>query len=68
MSSTTTTTLHNFVVYAPDKTEAGTFEKRMGARPKHLENAKTLIQSGFVSKSMEHLVYLYVVLQIQVNS
>lgn len=37
----------NFLVYAPDRTEEGTFEKRMSVRPAHLENAASLISSGF---------------------
>ncbi|TRM70092.1 hypothetical protein BD626DRAFT_392804 [Schizophyllum amplum] len=36
----------NFLVYAPDRTEEGTFEKRMSVRPAHLENAASLISSG----------------------
>jgi hypothetical protein len=60
--------LHHFIVYAPDKTEPGTFEKRMSILAKHLETAKTHIESGLISKSMEHLDFLYVMLQIQVNS
>jgi hypothetical protein len=38
--STPTPTLHKFLVYAPDKTEAGTLEKRLSVRPKHVELAK----------------------------
>ncbi|KAJ6572061.1 hypothetical protein B0H19DRAFT_1255979 [Mycena capillaripes] len=31
--------LHRFFVYAPDKTDEGTFERRLSVRAKHLENA-----------------------------
>lgn len=48
-------TLHQFVVYAPDKTEPGTFEKRLSVRAKHLENAGALIGKGFISA--QYFVY-----------
>ncbi|KAK7059702.1 YCII domain-containing protein [Favolaschia claudopus] len=35
-------TLHKFIVYAPDKTDEGAFERRLSVRPKHLENAAKL--------------------------
>lgn len=41
--------LHNFSVFAPDKTEPGTFEKRLSVRAKHLEKAGDLIGKGFIS-------------------
>jgi uncharacterized protein YciI len=44
-----TPTLHNFILYAPDKTEEGTFEKRLAVRSKHLENISALIGKGVVS-------------------
>ncbi|KAK7472956.1 hypothetical protein VKT23_001060 [Stygiomarasmius scandens] len=37
-----------FLVYAPDKTEEGTFERRLTARPDHLVKAKENISSGFI--------------------
>ena len=46
----TAPTFHNFLVYAPDKTEAGTFEKRLSVRSKHLENAGVLMGKGIISK------------------
>jgi hypothetical protein len=36
-------TLHRFVVFAPDKTDEGAFERRLSVRPKHLENAAKAI-------------------------
>ncbi|KAJ7253710.1 hypothetical protein B0H12DRAFT_1116293 [Mycena haematopus] len=39
MSSDSETSLHKFWVYAPDKTDEGTYERRLSVRPKHLENA-----------------------------
>ncbi|KIM79011.1 hypothetical protein PILCRDRAFT_823877 [Piloderma croceum F 1598] len=41
-------TLHNFILYAPDRTEEGTFEKRLTVRSKHLENISALIGKGVV--------------------
>lgn len=49
MSPDSTTTLHKFVVYAPDRAEEGTFEKRLSVRAKHLENAGPLISAGIIS-------------------
>ncbi|KAJ3569620.1 hypothetical protein NP233_g4929 [Leucocoprinus birnbaumii] len=37
-----------FLVFAPDKTEEGTFEQRMSVRPKHLERAKASFANGLV--------------------
>ncbi|KAJ7033136.1 hypothetical protein C8F04DRAFT_630777 [Mycena alexandri] len=34
-----TPNLHKFLVYAPDKTDEGAFERRLSVRAKHLENA-----------------------------
>lgn len=36
-----------FMVYAPDKTEEGTFDRRLSVRQAHLEAAKIRIASGF---------------------
>ncbi|KAI4521882.1 hypothetical protein K525DRAFT_200143 [Schizophyllum commune Loenen D] len=44
--TTAAPTKHKFLVYAPDRAEEGTFEKRMSVRPAHLENASSLISSG----------------------
>jgi uncharacterized protein len=46
-------TLHHFIVYAPDKADAGTFEKRLAVRSKHLENLTRLIGNGTVSTCIE---------------
>ncbi|KAJ7148620.1 hypothetical protein C8R43DRAFT_888729 [Mycena crocata] len=40
--------LHKFLVYAPDKTDAGAVERRLSARPKHLENATKAINAGII--------------------
>lgn len=47
--STTTSTLHQFIVYAPDKTEEGTFEKRLAVRSQHLAKVGDLIGKGYIS-------------------
>ncbi|KAJ7707832.1 hypothetical protein B0H16DRAFT_1481541 [Mycena metata] len=39
-----TPTLHKFIVYAPDKTDEGAFERRLSVRAKHLENAAKKIE------------------------
>ncbi|KAJ7255373.1 hypothetical protein C8J57DRAFT_1346331 [Mycena rebaudengoi] len=48
MSTSASPTLHRFFVHAPDKTDAGAFERRLSVRTKHLENAKKAIDSGSV--------------------
>ncbi|KAG9220939.1 hypothetical protein CCMSSC00406_0002461 [Pleurotus cornucopiae] len=40
--------LQRFFVYAPDKTEDGTFEKRLSVRPEHVEMAKKNIADGVI--------------------
>ncbi|KAJ7258435.1 hypothetical protein B0H12DRAFT_1014890 [Mycena haematopus] len=40
--------LHKFLVYAPDKTDAGAAERRLSVRPKHLENAAPNISAGVI--------------------
>ncbi|KAF9528522.1 hypothetical protein CPB83DRAFT_854306 [Crepidotus variabilis] len=37
-----------FFVWAPDKTEEGTFQKRLSVREKHLVTAKERIEGGFI--------------------
>ncbi|KAF7975068.1 hypothetical protein HWV62_16140 [Athelia sp. TMB] len=39
---------HYFVVWAPDRTEEGVFEKRLAVRSHHLENMVDLIGKGVV--------------------
>ncbi|KAH8112265.1 hypothetical protein DFH11DRAFT_1511928 [Phellopilus nigrolimitatus] len=46
--STTAPAAFQFIVYAPDKTDAGAFQRRLSVREKHLENAKTLGSSGVI--------------------
>ncbi|KAJ7182773.1 hypothetical protein C8R43DRAFT_868690 [Mycena crocata] len=40
--------LHRFLVYAPDKTDLGAFERCLSVRPKHLENAAKPIRDGTI--------------------
>jgi len=37
-----------WIVYAPDKIEEGTFEKRLSVRPKHVESATANFGSGII--------------------
>lgn len=37
-----------FFIWAPDKTEEGTFERRLSVRGNHLESAKENISGGFI--------------------
>lgn len=46
--TTAAPTRQRFFVYAPDKTEAGTFEKRLSVRPAHLESAKQRVSDGII--------------------
>ncbi|KAJ3517643.1 hypothetical protein NLJ89_g373 [Agrocybe chaxingu] len=47
-SSPATPVKHHFLVYAPDKTEPGTLERRLSVRESHLAVAKENIASGFI--------------------
>ena len=38
-----------FFVYAPDYTDADGMKRRMAVREKHIQNAHTYIESGFIS-------------------
>ncbi|KAJ7731099.1 hypothetical protein DFH07DRAFT_755863 [Mycena maculata] len=40
--------LPKFVVYAPDKTDSGAFERRLSVRATHLENAAKAITAGVI--------------------
>ncbi|PPQ93677.1 hypothetical protein CVT25_012736 [Psilocybe cyanescens] len=49
MSTTASTPVrHRFFVYAPDKTEPGTLERRLSVREKHLVGAKVNHESGLI--------------------
>ncbi|KXN90142.1 hypothetical protein AN958_04632 [Leucoagaricus sp. SymC.cos] len=48
MSSATAAPRQRFLVYAPDKTEEGTLEKRLSVRSQHLESAKAKFTTGLV--------------------
>ncbi|KIM79013.1 hypothetical protein PILCRDRAFT_74837 [Piloderma croceum F 1598] len=37
-----------FLVYAPDKTDQGTFQRRLSVRPKHLVRSTQMFESGFI--------------------
>ncbi|KAJ7154749.1 hypothetical protein C8R46DRAFT_443053 [Mycena filopes] len=46
-------TLHKFIVYAPDKTDEGAFERRLSVRARHLEKAaKVLAEHILVGGAM----------------
>ncbi|OBZ67142.1 hypothetical protein A0H81_12986 [Grifola frondosa] len=41
-------TLHKFVVYAPDMSDAGALQRRLSVRPVHIERAGGLGEEGFI--------------------
>ncbi|KAF9453920.1 hypothetical protein P691DRAFT_811686 [Macrolepiota fuliginosa MF-IS2] len=41
-------TRHRFLVYAPDRTEEGTLQKRLSVRQAHLDGAKNHFSNGLV--------------------
>jgi uncharacterized protein YciI len=43
------TSLRTFILYAPDKTDEGTFALRMSVRPNHLVVANKMLTSGTLS-------------------
>lgn len=43
------------MVYAPDKIEEGTFERRLSVRPSHLEEAQKRIADGFIRELYQAL-------------
>jgi hypothetical protein len=47
--STTSPNRHMFFVYAPDKTDQGTFQRRLSVRPKHLVRSTQMFECGFIS-------------------
>ncbi len=44
--------LHKFVVYAPDQTDEGAFERRLSVRPKDLVNAVKAISDGVIREKI----------------
>ena len=42
---------HKFIVYAPDMSDEGAFQRRLSVRQSHLDNATTQAKNGVVSKS-----------------
>ena len=60
--SSTPRTLHKFVVYAPDKTDEGAFERRLAVRPKHLEGSSKMHEAGTLRKLSHCLTVLRVLL------
>ena len=50
--SSSSSVRHRFFVYAPDKTEPGTLERRLSVREKHLVGAKAGHESGFIRVSI----------------
>ena len=57
--STSEHTKHHFMVYAPDHTDPGAFERRMSVRPKHIEGVEALTATGIMS------VYCHNVVEIE---
>jgi hypothetical protein len=49
MSAAGHTTLHTFMVFAPDYADEGALQRRLKVREQHLANAKELHASGFTS-------------------
>ena len=47
--STSESNKHHFLIYAPDHTDPGTFQRRQTHRPEHLERVGTLRSSGVFS-------------------
>ena len=41
---------HKFIVYAPDMTNEGAFQRRLSVRQAHLDNASEQAKKGIVSK------------------
>jgi hypothetical protein len=48
-SSSSISKKHNFVVYAPDKTDEQAFSRRMSVREEHLVRARKLEEAGVLS-------------------
>ena len=48
------TTLHTFLLWAPDYTDADALNRRLAVRPKHFENARPLTKSGVMSTYEYH--------------
>ncbi|EJD08493.1 uncharacterized protein FOMMEDRAFT_165059 [Fomitiporia mediterranea MF3/22] len=46
MAAPTQANQFQFMVYCPDKTDDGAFQRRLSVREKHLENAKVLGDNG----------------------
>ena len=40
---------HKFVIYAPDMTDDGAFQRRLSVRPAHLDKAREHISGGTIS-------------------
>lgn len=49
-STPRTLDMHKFIVYAPDKTDEGAFERRLAVRPKHLEVSNKMHEAGTLRK------------------
>ncbi|KAF9651962.1 hypothetical protein BDM02DRAFT_3109693 [Thelephora ganbajun] len=44
--ATSASTKHHFMVYAPDRTDSGTVQRRLELRPEHLGRIGTLVKNG----------------------
>lgn len=61
MSSQAQSASKLFFVYAPDKTDEGTFENRMTVRPKHLETAKERTAQGLIRRFLLALTSISII-------
>lgn len=51
--SATVPQLHKFVVFAPDKTDEGAFQRRLSVRTKHLARSSEMHDTGLISMSLD---------------
>lgn len=56
------TTLKPFVIWAPDYTDEGAFDRRLAVREKHLATAKDNEAAGYVTSTSHGFVKLYSIL------
>lgn len=57
MSSRDSPKKYQFMVYAPDMTDEGAFQRRLSVREKHLAGAKSQFNSGLVSECLVALSF-----------
>ena len=49
MMTTSATTRHKFIVYAPDMTDSDAFQRRLSVRQAHLNRAREQVDKGMIS-------------------